>query len=1093
MNAVFDWAGRSDGTGQWEALSREVVKAKDRFVRSVETGDADDGRWLAELLARVDDLGNFHDTEDTKALKGAALLVHRLRGAAAPRDALAPVKRLADLYRQASGCAHQVPECSADDARLLLDNIVRALQGLLLPLDVVDSDLQRLAETRDPSDADVQQVRGHLATVRDVEVFLDAVATPVWLIKLDSTMDLEPPGRGGGRWAARNAALRLAAGGHRDEIVGWVEGVAGRCANDEAKLRQAVSVLLDMDSPEIGVALNVAGPLLDDRWTQAHICGALAETADPADDLVVRAADLLLNSLAAAQGSREIWIADEHRYRDGPMTLLRLLSDGATPDNAAHRIVRLAYKLRKARRHWDKEEAARADEFDISKADEPPVWWVIPIEHSPASPISSLADLDAGSATAIDSVAAFSSCLVQIATKAMEWLPADKLLAAVSVTPEPLRRRLRTWILAAADGADAEAMVAAVEEGISSRPPNCDDLALIDRVMALPDRGDEWAAGCVRRWRAAMGEPPSPAEASRAIGGDDRLRLASWWYPYCWLALLPRPVVAAWTDSEACELLATSISPRSRADMAAVAADPSRSGATTWAGPVESPLDAARLAEAEPEAAAREIASWRPGPEDWAISAAVLSQTLVKLVTDDPATWGERPVRMIGLLGHPTYISRYLSAFASLSGDRLREVNLSGLISAAAIPAQEPWPAKDLGGTVGKLGAYDYDRDWDNSRRAALGVIRQMVVSETGFAGRDEEVWAMLLAEATAPLPRGVAEDDDRAIAAMQNPGGEHDPVHDPRFLAINQRNTQALEVALLLALRNRETADGIPQAAIDLIEWGLNQPGIEGAKCRSLIAPAVGALAVARPDWVESKKSLLFGDEAGWLGQLTVDEAIRWGHPYRWLSANCRDSIYAAASRDIPRSLQWVLVAMLKNTEGYEPATVAERLGDRIPPACRVLAELLDYQSIGDAIWDATADEFLGIVLDKHPRAIGKLAYSQTMPHDKWVTLTLKALGKTNGRIEEADGVLRRIFDCPRTPGAARTLLFLVEVQCNPQMAPSDGTHNHAVWERTKIADHAGPWLGREAPDEDDAYKRLRAALKRHGLLREPPPEPEP
>lgn len=1089
MDAVFGWAGRPDGTGRWRSVGQEVVNAKGKYVNSVEAADGDDRRWLDELLARVDELGDFRATEKEKALKGAALLVHRLRGAAAPEDALAPVKRLADLYGQTSDRAHQFSECSAQDVRSLLDNIVGALRGLLLPPDMSDSDLQGLAQTRDPSDADVQQVRGHLATVRDVGVFLDAVPTPAWLIRLGQTMDLGPPGRGEARWVARNAVLRLASAGHRDEVVGWVEDVAGRCDTDEAKLRQVVSVLLDMDPPEVAGALHAAGPLLGDRWTQADICGALAQAVDPAEDLVERAADLLLNSLAAAQGSREIQIADEHRYRDGPMALLRMLSDGATSENAADRIILLAHKLRKARRHWDEAAAKIAEEFGIARASEPPAWWIFPIEYSPASPISSLAELDAGSVTAVDPVTAFSSCLVRIASKAMGWLPADSLLETVSGTPEPLHRRLRVWILAAADGADAEEIVAAVEKGIPSRPPNCDDLALIDRVMALPDQGDEGTAGCVRRWRAALGEPPSLVEASKAIRDDDRLRSASWLYPYCWSALLPQQVVAAWADSEACELLATSIPPRSRVDMAAVAADPPRSGATTWAGPVESPLDAARLAETEPEAAAREIASWRPGPDDWAASAHVLGQTLEAVVSANPAGWGANPVRMVGLLCHPTYISHYLSAFASLAGDRLRETDLSGLISAAAIPIQELWHAEDLGGIGGNPGAYDYNRDWDNSRRAALGLIRQMVVTDTGLAGRDEEVWELLQAEATAPPPRDAAEDDDRVIAAMQNPGGEHAPPHDPRFLAINQRNTQALEVALLLALRNRDTADGIPQTAIDLIEWGLNQPGVEGAKYRSLIAPAVGALTVARPDWVEANKSLLFGDEAGWLGQLTVDEAIRWGQPYQWLSTNSRDSIYDAASRNIPRSLYWVLVAMLTGAEGYEPAAIADRLGDRIPRACRELAELLDYPSTGEGTWDATADKFLGIVLDKHPQAIGPIAFSKTMPHDKWTSLTRKALEKTSGRIDEADWVLRRIFDNPPTVDAAHILVFLVEVQCNPQMTPSDETRDHAVWERMEIAEHAGPWLGAETPNEHDAYKHLRAVLKRHGLLRKPPP----
>ena len=212
---------------------------------------------------------------------------------------------------------------------------------------------------------------------------------------------------------------------------------------------------------------------------------------------MARAADLLLNSVAAEEGRRELRLDYDHR--GGATALLRMLSDGTTRENAADRIILLAHKLRKARRHWDEAAAKNAKEFGIASASEPPAWWIFPIEYSPASPICSLAELDAETVTAVDSVTAFSSCLVRIGGKAMEWLPADMLLAAVSDTPEPLRCRLQAWILAAADGADAAAMVAAVEKGIPSRPPNCDDLALIDRVMTLIDQGNDAAPGCVGR------------------------------------------------------------------------------------------------------------------------------------------------------------------------------------------------------------------------------------------------------------------------------------------------------------------------------------------------------------------------------------------------------------------------------------------------------------------------------------------------------------------------------------------------------------------------------------------------------------------
>ena len=1070
IELVLDIETSVEESGTW---AEGVVEAKVRYVRAAEQGDADLAEMaLGELLASID-LPRQGDRQSKWEAKAVGL-IQRRRGDQPFVDALAPARRVVELYRRASELVHGLDSTSIAEVAGLLGEVEEWLWAVLCPMPARDPRLVVLADIEDPSDEDVRQAKALLVTPRDLGVFLDRVVTPAWLERLsEGADDLDPTGRRGRWWVAHKAVVRLS-GDHRERMVAWVMQVSERCRGDVAGCRSIALALLDMDPPEIERALQAAAPHLEDWWFLHNVCDALKESSHPADDVVVGAADLILNALVADS------TADLHLSggRDNQyLALLEMLSDGATPENAALRIDLLAHKLTAT---------GQQGRSGAIGEDEPMHLWVFPFQYSTSAPILSLAEIDADAVHSIDAVTALSSCLVRIVHKAAKWLRAADLLELLSEVPDPLGHRLRVWFLSEAYDADPEEMAATIEAAIPSRSPTCDDLALIDRITEGDGSGQRCASGYLERWKYALGEPPTLMEAGRAIGSDDPLPNCPWWYPYLWAGLVPEQASSQWEGSDAVDLLEAKIPPRSRSDLAEIAASPSKSGAVVWAGAVPSPLDGAVLRDMEPEAAAKEIAAWRPEPGDWAARAQVLASTLQGLVKADPAAWGANPARLVGMLHHPTYISRYLSAFASLPGEQLAKANIGGLIGVAILAREEPWPVQDLGG-LGDPDSYHYDRDWGNTRRSAVDLIRQLVVTDTGLSGRDQEVWSLLQAEAMQPPPRTAsAAEEAQVIDNMLNPRGDRHPDCDPRHQAINQLNTSALEVALLLALRNREPAEGVPLEAIGLIEWGLSQPGAEGAKCRSLIAPVVAPLTVAIPKWVEANKSLLFGEDAPErLGQLTVDEALRWGQPYIWLSTHFRDEIYDAAQRGISRSLHWVLFSMLNDIECYEPRTVHERLGEYVPDACGVLAGLLDYPSTGEDTWDDTADQFLGIVMEdeRHTRAIGRLSISKTMAHDKWASLTLDALEKTGGEIEMADLVIHRIFENPPTPDSARILTHLIEVQCNPALARQ--ADNEATWERMSIARKAPQWVETaRAGERDDAYGHLQRVLIRHGLI---------
>ena len=73
-------------------------------------------------------------------------------------------------------------------------------------------------------------------------------------------------------------------------------------------------------------------------------------------------------------------------------------------------------------------------------------------------------------------------------------------------------------------------------------------------------------------------------------------------------------------------------------------------------------------------------------------------------------------------------------------------------------------------------------------------------------------------------------------------------------------------------------------------------------------------------PDWIDANIDFLLGDNApDGLAQLTVDLAIQWSLPNRWLLENYPGMIKNAVLRDAEEAVKHFLVAMLWNCPGYQ------------------------------------------------------------------------------------------------------------------------------------------------------------------------------
>lgn len=563
-------------------------------------------------------------------------MIVRLKGAGALVDDPAPARRIAELYGVASKYVHN--GCTEEQSRQLLSDVEDVLWTVFRPPDLPGARLSALARQTDPSDEVAKEVKGLLASTRDWEAFLELVPTPTWLLRLNQgTHFLDPPDQLGGQWTARGAAVRLSKD-HRKETVEWVMEIFGRHRGGPEICVNLASVLLDMGPPAVGEALEIVKCHPEEAMLLLRVVDALRDSTDPSSILVKDAADRFLNTLVQDQEDSNPTLqgGQEDNYY---LVLLGMLSDGATPDNAVSRLEMLGCKLEIARRHWRPSSLDRmvAEMLGCESVEMPSDRWRFHFGHPYEAPISTFVDCESDYFS-VKAVNAISACLVRIFQAAMKWLSASALLKLSAQVPEPLGHRLGVWALSEMEEADLEEMVRAVESAVISRMPNCDDVALIDRVVSSSEDVD--AASHMSRWQAALGEPPSLSEAEEAVNSDSTWQVYSWFYPYFWVPLLPKAAASTWTGSEAFQLLIKKMPPSGRAEFDEIANKSPKPEKSGRSGPVQFSLSADELSCMEPADAAREIASYPVAQDERTRETLILGSMLPGLVKADPSGWG---------------------------------------------------------------------------------------------------------------------------------------------------------------------------------------------------------------------------------------------------------------------------------------------------------------------------------------------------------------------------------------------------------------------------------------------------------------------
>lgn len=807
------------------------------------------------------------------------------------------------------------------------------------------------------------------------------------------------PPRDNGPWPVFAAIERLTPT-HESDVAAWLQRMYARHSVDPTKCWFIARAAIEAGPDALPIVVQ---SLSAHRRSPAlaHLGLQAAKRAAAGGELVEELADLLLN---------------QHAWRSTGYVapVLEQLLDGLNHDNCARRIQLLCWKLgavsdkEGSRRRLNWEHAGSIGDWPHSRPD--------------------------------DRFGCLLRTLVAALCRAWGWLSVDQILSMVDSMPGGVRSRVRAWTLASAPAAAPTQMIEELTRAISTRKPTGDDLALLDRVVAGSD-----PSLYEREWTEALGDPPAVPDVAQALASQ--VLSPSVRRSFSWSGILPEPVQLRW--SHVVSVIGAVYGPPSRA--ALEKPSPIESG---WG---RSPISADELGVLPPIEAAQLIAAWRPDGSHWLASARELARVLEQLLQASPVAWLADPLRIATELKHPTYIHHYLRAAASAI-THLAEPPVGELLDVIALVRAHPWTSVPLG-----RDSFEYDDSWDEAERAGVELVKALAERDLGFAQRDNEVWALLDAE---------AHDRSELPAA----GGD---ALDPLEHAINRRCTQALDAILAVMAHEFRTSAQVRPRALAILDEALSLEGTDGAEHRAIVATRLGFLQHVAPAWFEMSTDLLFGQAApADLAQLTADQAIKWGRPNRWLHEHRRELVRDAVQRDVENAVDHLLTAMLWGVPGYtidETVAFLRQPPSQLSSAGETLGRLLQHEEADPShittateFWQAAVDVAEGVEL----LGFGWMAEIEKLDDATWAILIKATLSKTGGKIDWAHKVAERTASL--LPSATTLSIMNHLVRGTTDEWDRRGNAEKAVEVLNRAEDLAG------TPD----FERLRTTLLERGAM---------
>jgi hypothetical protein len=608
----------------------------------------------------------------------------------------------------------------------------------------------------------------------------------------------------------------------------------------------------------------------------------------------------------------------------------------------------------------------------------------------------------------------------------------SELLTVIDKMPGDLANRFRTWVLTHAGASSADRITELIRS-IATRRPCSDDVMLVERLRAEVD--DE---RLLRELLDSLPAPPSVDEAGLALAEgtsppNDWVRFWSW-----------RPVCPSGTF-ERWDLVLDMIGTRYGAATAPVG-----EAMVTAEFIGRSPMSEEDLEKEAPLAAAKRIASWRPEAAHFGESARYLGRTLEAVVASEPSLWAANPIAVVVALREPTYVQHYFAGLAA-GAEALADFG-EWIIQAVMLARRHPWDALRIGDDD-----FEFDPDWRHTDETGIALLGRLAHANVSFGDRAHEAWEVVL---------------DAVGDKTDEPGIQG--VADPLTAAINRPCTRALESLLELMGAARRAEGDISAAAFDALSASLLVPGPDGAQHRAILVRTLGFLQFVAGDWLDANRDSLFGARAPeGLGQQSVDLALKWGRPNKWLLENYRAECFDAVRRGVRNAVTHVCTGLLLDLDGYRPDEVLSSLlalGSKlVSEGGEALARLLrgdsvDKQRLERAIdfWDRS------LALDLPKEAFfgfGWWTEVSGLSQERWVHLMAKTAARAAGDLDWAPKTAERAAQPPLSVDGMRILGLLASGVANP-------------WERPLIG-RIGVNVTRSPASDDPRLQDERARLR--------------
>jgi hypothetical protein len=627
----------------------------------------------------------------------------------------------------------------------------------------------------------------------------------------------------------------------------------------------------------------------------------------------------------------------------------------------------------------------------------------------------------------------FAFHLARILSKARQWgVPTSEQLEWLGEIHGKPGERLRGHVLAGASDLPVADKIAHITGRLASSTATAEDLALVTDILSCAPAPDDIAV-----WAEALGAP-SPAPA----GGEDEIP-RDWARAWRWAAVLPTGVLTAWQEA------IDYVSARHGApDPQTLIGDrPPRWGFQRGC----SPYSAEELSARAPMEAAALVAAWEPDAEsNRKMSGQLeLARALEEAVRADPVKWSADPHNVVTALSKPLYIEHYFRALTEQAADI---VSQAPAVLAAAV-AQPP-------AGRGQAGDQDTERDTDRAdwREVVLDLARALASKNGDLAASLDDLWG-------------------RALAAVQN-APETDigllfKDHDPLASAINRTWGHGLQAVLALAAWEFRRHGTIRPEFEQVLNAVIGTKGSAGLEFRAILASHRPLLEAIATTWLEAHATALFRE--GTLAQETFDLTVKWSRPTTWLYHELTDELFGAALRGAENAIRLIVVAALREEEGYDLDSLINRLG-KGTAALAAAAEDAAYL-VQDAEPDSphltVAIRFWTLLLDtsqaKTPTqaltGLGRWAFVGNIDDGQWIRLAVRTLEATGGRIDYPISVADRAARLPPSSTSRGILLRLLD--------------KGEPWERHHAATKALDVLRASTTQPaGDSFRRLRTRL---------------